>query len=300
MSSIDEQVASSGKAIFMLHSDEDALAFWNEPAKAKLVTMYMQGCGWCHRFLPEYLQMAPMNANSDLLLGSASRNHIERITQFIPSLSVQGFPTTILVDANNKVRQVIPGFMPCHKLIDLVETTLPELKGLPSLQYLLPVKQESLRKEKEELAKEEIKNNRAKLPSKTAGNVPLAPPQPPPTNTMPAPPKSDIPPGVIAGSGTVGDHALPPHLRQPVTTPETAPLNPTIVPPTAPTAQTATIRIAGGIPPAAVGVASVASGVKRHRSRHHHHRKQPVNKTGGNGNPTQSPEENAAGWCVIL
>jgi hypothetical protein len=264
MASMDEQIATSGKDIFMLQSDKEALDFWNEPARAKIVVMYMQGCGWCHKFIPEFIKIAPTKANSDLLCGSASRAHVDKVAKFIPALQVQGFPTTVLVDQSNAVRHVIPGFMTPHALVDAIEAKFPELRGLPTLQYLQTVKRESLAQEQQQQPKTDALSNRALLPSraaagananttdatntagasdaaKTAGDsagkaigTEIAPPAAGggsvPSNTaviaLATPPAAPlratgasiapgvmIPPGVTAGSGTAGDHALPPYLR---------------------------------------------------------------------------------------
>jgi hypothetical protein len=372
--SLDEQIAKSGRAVFMLQTDKEALEFWTEPARAKIVVMYSQGCGWCVRFLPQFIRMAPKQVNSDLLFGSASREYLSKVMQFIPALQVNGFPTTILLDFEGQVRAVAPGYMRSHELIALIESKMPELRGIPRLQYLQAVKAESIleeEREKAEAMRRAAEQARAKqlaeeaalknggvpappptfttgavLPSRTAnhatghdgvpyGRTPghtnsAVPPgvggagaqlprallstPPVPTTTSsgsapPPPPPLQPPaavgaaaaavsgvstahvPGLTAGYGTAGDHALPPHLRAG----GAAAWHPD--PP--------------GGPRAVAGGAATSTGLnappntrvpgRKHKSRHHHHRPTTESKNGGAARPTNSiAPDTSQNRCIIL
>lgn len=288
MESLDEKIANSKKDIFMLQTEKEALDFWMEPARVKLVTFYMQGCGWCHRFVPEYIKLAPTKANSDLLFGAVSRNHVDKIVKFIPNLRINGYPTTLLLaqqegTGQQTIREMIPGFMTPHALINLLESKCPELKGLPTLQYLQNVKMQSLAEEA--AAQAAAQEEAAK---RAGGNIATAAPaftnsaQLP--SSRPTGPSSSTPPGLTAGSGTIGEHALPQHLRQPPPTPN------------------APIKRTAGKGMSTLGGRKHKS--KHHRHQHHHHAPavQPTKpdlpaKQGGHGDAQQ---DNASSWCVIL
>jgi hypothetical protein len=302
---LDELVAGSRKEIFMLQTDKEALDFWREPARAKIVTIYMQKCGWCHRFVREFIKLAPTKANSDLLFGSVSRNHIDKVIKFIPSLNVQGFPTTLLVGppppatptSMMTVRHVIPGYMTPHALVDLLEAKFPEIKDAPTLKYLQDVKRESLAAEQAKLAAttQPTISNSAQLPSRV--NLAAGTATPPP-NLIAAPivirsaslasastsaslASAAIPPDVTAGSGTAGDHALPPHLRQG----GTSITQPVTTPAAAAAAAAAAATAAGG----RVGVKGMSTvGGRKHKSKHRHHHHHHRRVAGGSTSTTTS------------
>ena len=284
--SLDEQLATCGKDIFMLQSDREAVDFWREETRAKIVMIYLQGCHFCHKFAPEFIKMAPTKANSDLLFGSASHSNVAKVVQFIPALRIDGFPTTILVDKNNEVKHVIPGYMPAQNVIDAIEAKLPELRGLPSLQYLQVIRREA----------GTVVSNRARLPSSTS------------TESKSAHDSKNVPPGVTAGSGVAGQDALPPHLRQPPTPTTAASVNPnsSMTAPCMPRVP----ALAAGAPRSSV-VATLAgrkhkSAKHHHRSHSHpHHRHPHAPKVGGRAGATdansnaeeQQPQKS---WCTIL
>jgi hypothetical protein len=219
MGSIEEEIARSGKAIFLLHTMQEATDFWREPARSKLVAMLMPGCGWCHQFIPELIKLAPKVANSDLLIGAISREHLDKVTSFIPNLQVHGFPMSILVDSANRVREVLSGYRSIKDLVSTIEKSVSELTPLPSLAYL---DQYRSRKGGDAIG---LRSPAAQLPSIAAATTNNA------SNTALRQDNhargsasnigasnigaSSIPPGATAGSGTAGSYALPPHLRPP-------------------------------------------------------------------------------------
>ena len=86
--------------------------------------------------MPEFIRIAPAVANATLLFGACAAQKLDHITQFIPGLQVQGFPTTIIVDANNRVRKVISGYKSDQELIDTIFAAVPEIASDPAVRYL--------------------------------------------------------------------------------------------------------------------------------------------------------------------
>lgn len=267
--SLDEQIVRSGKDIFPLHTDKEALDFWNEPAKAKVVLMYLQGCSFCHKFAPVFIKAAPTKANSDLLFGSASHTHLDKVMKFIPALHVNGFPTTILVDAQNKVQHVIPGYIGFDEFVDAIFSKFPTLKTAPTLEYLRQLRQAPP-------AATLAAGSSARLPSTVARSIDAKE-----TTSLRVIERkvghgagaaaTAAVPGLVVGSGIAAANALPIHLRI-------------------------------GNPSAAAATTMPVSGAGRKRKsskhRHHHHHQHRIG-----GATEQKPEDTQnqqQSWCNIL
>ncbi len=137
---LDALIRTSGRKISVLRTPGDIADFAERRATAKLLLFYWDGCYWCRVFVPDFINVAPLVPNSDLVVGAVERSNMAPALNAFGLMPDFGFPHTVLFDANKTVRQVFRGSRPCKTMVGEIFQAMPELLGRPSLAYLEPMR----------------------------------------------------------------------------------------------------------------------------------------------------------------
>lgn len=141
MNEIEEIVMDRNPAIFRIKKKSDIQVFLDSPAKAKLLFLYMPGCGPCRHTAPEIARLVS-RSSKDLLIACISSDNLEWLlesdsVQFSSGSPPMGFPHMEMYANNRPVGELTKRSAP-QMLLELV-SKFPFLKGKIEL---LPVSKE--------------------------------------------------------------------------------------------------------------------------------------------------------------